>query len=242
MLLANLGKIKASLQTFLVSPDRLLKVNFLTRLISFSELVKQTRYDFLLKIVRAIDEPLRELMMRGDKEGIDYCRAKDADMELKQSCQHLQLGSLMTSLSTGGLLPFPKAKEYRGSVADLAEMVRTIKVARFKLPGTPPHLDNHCNCGIDYEETVDSLMREKTQLPVDVINQLKFHARKSGAFRSELFQDLDDPNVQKDSPERILKELRLSPVHFKQVFDTESPLESSKESNFANTTAECEEA
>jgi hypothetical protein len=209
-------------------------------MISFLELVKQTRYDCLTKIVRAIDEPLRELM-RGDKEAMDYCRAKDADMELKQSCQHLQLGSLMTSLSIASLLPFPIAKEYRGSVADLAKMVRALKVARFKLPGTPPHLDSHCNCGIDYEEMVDGVMREKAQLPVDVINQLKFHARKSGAFRPELFQDLEDPNVQDASPERILKQLRLSPVHFKQVFDMEPPLESGKEGNVANTTAECEE-
>ncbi|EAQ84748.1 predicted protein [Chaetomium globosum CBS 148.51] len=205
------------------------------------ELLKETRNDFLATIVRAVDDPLRELM-RGDKESTNYCRAKDADAELKQSCQHLQLGSLMTSLATTKLLPFPTTKTYKGSVAVLAERVRAIKVARFKLPGTPPHLDSHCNCGVDYEEMIDSAMREKIQLPADIINQLKFHARKSGAFRPELFQDIEGPNGHETGLEPILKELRLSPVLFKQVFDLRSRLESSNEDNAANTTSECEEA
>ena len=197
------------------------------------ELVKEARYDYLVKVVSTVHDPLRKLM-RGDKETLGYCRAKDADADLKQSCWHLQIGSLMTGLATAQLLPFPTAKEYKGSVADLAEMVRAIKVARFKLPGTPPHLDNHCNCGIDYEEMVDSVMREKVQLTVDIIRQLKFHAHKSGAFRPELFQDLEGPDGHEVSAELMMKELRLSLVHFKQVLDLQSPPQSNKEGSVAH--------
>ncbi|KAH6842635.1 hypothetical protein B0I37DRAFT_436308 [Chaetomium sp. MPI-CAGE-AT-0009] len=201
------------------------------------ELIKQTRHDSLAEIVRVVDEPLRELMT-GDNETLDYCRSKDADMGLKQSCQHLQLGSLMTSLSTNRLLPFPIAEEYKGSVADLAKKVRAMKVARFKVPGTPPHLDSHSNCGIDYEEVVDGVMRQEPQLTVDIITQLKLHAQKCGAVGPELFQDLEDPDGQVASSESMLKDLRLNPVHFKQVLVTEPHLESSKEGDVADITTE----
>ncbi|KAK3292355.1 uncharacterized protein B0H64DRAFT_365203 [Chaetomium fimeti] len=201
------------------------------------ELIKQTRYECLKKIVRAIGEPLQGLMS-GDNETLDYCRSKDGDMGLKQACQHLQLGSLMTSLATARLLPFPAAKEYKGSVADLAKMVRAIKVSRFKLPGIPPHLDSHTSCGIDYEEVVDGVMREKVRLTVDIVNQLKLHAQKCGAVGPETFQDLEHLDGEVASSESILKSLRLNPVHFTQVLDTESHLESFKEGDDADITTE----
>jgi hypothetical protein len=151
-------------------------------------------------------------------------------LELKQSCQHLQLGSLMSALAAAGLLPFPKASEYRGSVADLAEKVRAIKVARFKLPGVPPHLNGHNNCGIEHEEAVDSAMREDAHLTPEVINRLKLRAQKSGAFSPELFQSLQDTDGMVTTTESMLKELRLDAVHFKQVVkDAVSDLRSSED-------------
>ncbi|KAK4034859.1 hypothetical protein C8A01DRAFT_38683 [Parachaetomium inaequale] len=186
------------------------------------DLITKTRNDCVTKIVRAIEEPLRELMS-GDKDNLKFCRTKDANLELKQSCQHLQLGSLMSALATAGLLPFPKASEYRGSVADLAEKVRAIKVARFKLPGVPPHLDGHNNCGIEHEEAVDSAMREDAQLTPEVINQLKLRAQKSGAFSRELFQSLQDTDGMVATTESILKSLRLDALHFKQVVKDSVP-------------------
>jgi hypothetical protein len=172
----------------------------------------------LVKIVRAIDEPLRELMT-GSKDALKFCRSKDTSVELKQSCQHQQLGSLISGLSAAGLLPFPTANDYRGSVAALAEKVRAVKVIRFKLPGTPAHLDGHINCGIEHQNAVAKTMGEDANLTNGITDQLKLRAQKSGAFTPELFKAVKHSEGRASSPGSILEDLRLDNVHFKQVTD-----------------------
>lgn len=183
-----------------------------------TELITKTRYDGLAKIVRAVDEPLRELMT-GTQDSLRFCRSKDTNKELRQSCQHQQLGSLVSALSGNGLLPFPTASEYRGSVADLAKKVRTIKVLRFKLPGTPPHLDGHINCGINHQEAVDKALAEEVQLTGEIMEQLKLRGLKSGAFTPRLFKEVKNTDGRARSPGSIIEDLRLNHVHCKQVTD-----------------------
>ncbi|KAK4150650.1 hypothetical protein C8A00DRAFT_46006 [Chaetomidium leptoderma] len=178
------------------------------------DLITKTRFDSLTKIVQAIDEPLRELMS-GNNDTWKFCRSKDTNVDLKQSCQHQQLGSLVSALSIAGLLPFPTAQEYPGSVATLAEKVRAIKVIRFKLPNTLPHLDGHINCGINHEEAVDSTMGEDVHLTEAVIRQLRLRAEKSGALITDGVEDAST----------ILEDLRLDCVHFKQVTEEDTKAE-----------------
>ncbi len=181
-------------------------------------MITKTRYDCLTKIVRAVDEPLRELMSV-KKDALKFCRSKDTNTELKQSCQHQQLGSLVSSLSGVGLLPFPSADEYRGSVAALAEKARAIKVLRFKLPGTPPHLDSHINCGINHREVIDKVMGEDAELTSEIAEQLKLRAQKSGASAPETFEDVKKEEGQATTSGTFLEDLRRDDVHFKQVTD-----------------------
>lgn len=141
-------------------------------------------------------------------------------MEMKQSCQHQQLGSLVSALSTAGLLPFPTAEEYCGSVASLAEKVRALRIVRFRLPNTPPHLDSHSNCGINHKEAVDCAMGEAARLPGDIVQQLEFRARKSGAYSPELFKDIKDTEGCSASPVSMFEGMRLDHVYFKQVMDS----------------------
>jgi len=193
-----------------------LSLTLLTR--HHTELITNTRHDGLVKLVRAIDEPLRELMT-GTKDNLKFCRSKDTNKELRQSCQHQQLGSLVSALSADGLLPFPTADEYHGNVVDLAKKVRAIKVLRFKLPGTPPHLDGHINCGINHQEAVDRAMTEEVQLTGEIMEQLKLRAQKSGAFTPELFKQGKNTDGRAASPGSVLEDLRLDHVHYKQVTD-----------------------
>ncbi len=181
-------------------------------------MIKETRYGCLEKIVRAVDGPLRELMS-GSKDALKFCRNKDTNVELKQSCQHQQLGSLVSGLSATGLLPFPTAIEYRGSVTALAEKVLALKVLRFKLPGTPAHLDGHMNCGINHHEAVENVMGEDAHLTTDITDELQLRAQKSGAFTPEMFETVKHGEGRATSPGSILEDLRLDDVHFKQVTD-----------------------
>ncbi len=167
--------------------------------------------------MRAVDEPLRELM-DGNKDALKFCRSKDT-IELKLSCQHQQLGSLVSSLSSVGLLPFPSADEYRGSVAALAEKVRAINVVRFKLPGTPPHMDSHINCGINHREAVDKTMGEAAELTSEITEQLKLRAQKSGVSTLESLKEVKNEEGQPTTPGFSLEDLRRDGVHFKQVTD-----------------------
>lgn len=150
------------------------------------------RYISLAKIVEAIDQPLQDLLATGSNGTVSFCRAKDAPVELKEACQLQLLGSLVVGLTACGLLPFPSLDSYRGSVADLVEKLQGIKIARFKLPGLPPHLDGHMNCGIKHKDSLKTITGENAKLGGDVIQELKVRARKSGAFRAELFKELEE--------------------------------------------------
>lgn len=174
-------------------------------------MITKIRYDCLVKIEDAISRPMQALMEDGRKEGKKFCRSKDDHDDLKQACQLQQLGSLVSGLTAVGLLPFPVANEYRGSAADLAEKVKDIKVARFKLPGTPPHLDTHINCGIKHKDAVKMIMTANTDLSGDIIQQLTLRAKKSGAFSDVLFRDLNIV-VEEDAKSAPAKDLHLNNV------------------------------
>jgi hypothetical protein len=166
----------------------------------------------LAKIVQAVNGPLQELM-GGNKNTAKFCRSKDPNVELKQSCEYQQLGSLVSGLSAAGLLPFPTAGEYRGSVVALAAKVWAIKINRFKLPGTPPHLDGHHMCGINHKETVESAMKEDVKLTSGIIEELNIRGLKSGAFVPNLFKDCEG---EAKTPLAIHRDLRLNSVYYKQ--------------------------
>ena len=168
--------------------------------------------------MKAINQPLQELMSGGKERTIKFCRAKGAHEDLKESCQLQQLGSLVSGLTTVGLLPFPAPEEYRGSVVDLAEKVWAVKVARFRIPGTPPHMDSHINCGINHNEALKRIMCKDAQLNGDIIRQLRIRAHKSGAFSEELFRDLKEVEERYPSSEPM-EYLHLNTIHFKQVTD-----------------------
>lgn len=147
-----------------------------------------------------------------------YCRTKNTDAEVRESCQHQQLGSLVSALSSAGLLPFPNADKYHGSVAALAKTALAIKVTRYKVPGVAPHLDCHSNCGINHMEAVNTAMREEIRLGGEVIQQLALRARKSGAAVAELFRDMEGTDGRRTSP-AVVENLRLDRVHYKQMVD-----------------------
>jgi hypothetical protein len=178
-----------------------------------ADLITKTRYDRLTKIVAAIEVPLKELM-GGIKA--KYCRTKNPDAEVRESCQHQQLGSLVNGLSSAALLPFPSADKYHGSVAALAETVLALKVTRYKVPGVAPHQDCHSNCGIKHVEAVNSALREDIRLDKEVVQQLGLRARKSGAPVAELFRDMEGTDGRRTSPP-VAENLRLDRVHYKQV-------------------------
>jgi hypothetical protein len=178
-----------------------------------ADLITKTRYDRLTKIVAAIEVPLKDLMA-GVKA--KYCRTKNPDEEVRESCQHQQLGSLVNALSAAALLPFPSADKYHGSVAALAETVLAIKVTRYKFPGVAPHQDCHGNCGIKHTEAVNSAMREDIRLDKEIVQQLGLRAQKSGAPVAELFRDMEGTDGRRTSP-AVVENLRLDRVHYKQV-------------------------
>ncbi|KAL2257538.1 hypothetical protein VTK26DRAFT_9507 [Humicola hyalothermophila] len=183
------------------------------------DMICKTRYKCLAKIEEAITRPLQQLMENGNKQtNLKFCRSKDAHDELKRACQLQQLGSLVSGLTAAGLLPFPRADEYRGSVAVLVQKVKDIKIVRFRLPGTPPHMDSHINCGINHKESVNVIMGGEIHLSGSVIRQLRIRALKSGAFCGELFRDLEKIEGQ-DAGSHPVEDLRRNILYYKQVMD-----------------------
>ncbi|KAK4099428.1 hypothetical protein N658DRAFT_560353 [Parathielavia hyrcaniae] len=126
--------------------------------------------------------------LSGEKESLKYCRSKDTNANAKHACIHQQLGSLMVSLSTAGLLPFPGADRYRDSVASLAYAVRTLTVNRFEQPGALPHQDGHINCGIRHREAVENALSEDAQYPGEIIERLMIRGHRTGAYNSQRFR------------------------------------------------------
>ena len=180
--------------------------------LSFSDLIAKTRFDCLGKVIQAINGPLQELM-DNTKNTSKFCRTKDNNVEPKQSCAYQQLGSLVSGLSAAGLLPFPAAVDYHDSVVALAAKVWAIKINRFKLPGTPPHLDAHNTCGINHKEAVESAMKEDVHLTSGIIEELNVRGLKSGAFVPNLFKDCES---EAKPPLAIHRDLRLNAVYYKQ--------------------------
>ncbi|KAK3906075.1 hypothetical protein C8A05DRAFT_12173 [Staphylotrichum tortipilum] len=176
------------------------------------ELIAKTRFDCLAKVVQAVNGPLQELM-GSSKNTSKFCRTKDTNGDLKQACEYQQLGSLVSGLSAADLLPFPTAAEYRGSVVALAAKVWAIKINRFKLPGTPPHLDAHNTCGINHKEAVESAMKEDVRLISAIIEELNVRGLKSGAFVPNFFKDCEN---EAKTPLAIHRDLRLNGVYYKQ--------------------------
>ncbi|KXX78802.1 hypothetical protein MMYC01_205644 [Madurella mycetomatis] len=103
----------------------------------------------------------------------------------------LSLGSLVTSLRAGGQAPFHTADKYQGRVADLAQRVQAVRVSRFKIPGTVPHLDTRMNCSLTHKEAVENVIHEEAKISSEIFQQLKIRAQKSGAFDEEAFEKLE---------------------------------------------------
>lgn len=168
--------------------------------------------------MQAIDLPIRELLRDGEKRTLKFCRSKDAPDDLKESCQFQQLGSWMSGLIATGLLPFPTPKSYSGSVAELVEKLQRIKLSRFKVPGTPPHLDSHINCGMNHKENLNAIVSEHAKLSGNIIQQLRLRSLKSGAFSEELFRELRRMD-EKDPGMEPTEALHRESIHFKRVTD-----------------------
>jgi hypothetical protein len=179
-------------------------------------LIAKTRYDCLAKIMNSVDQPLRSLL-RGGEEALQFCRSKDGDPELRQICWQQQLGSLMSALVSAGLWPFPSVDECFISVAAAVHDLQDIKVGRFRVPHTPPHLDRHMSCGIGHKEAIESAMKEDVPLTPWISHQLIARAHKSGAFNEEVFKEvkgLEEAIVMLDS---ILQGLGPEDRRYKRV-------------------------
>lgn len=153
-------------------------------------MITEIRHDILTRIHLIIEQPLSLLSLPRPDRKITFCRSKDTS-EVREMCEYMQLGSLVTSLRTGGLTPFPTVDQYEGSVADLAQRVQAVKVSRFKMPGTVPHLDTHINCGVPLKEAVEHIMQGNAKMSREVFQQLKTRAKKSGAFNEKAFENLE---------------------------------------------------
>ncbi|KAK3303134.1 uncharacterized protein B0T15DRAFT_401575 [Chaetomium strumarium] len=153
------------------------------------ELIAKTRYECLTKVMNSVGQPLSALL-RGGEEALKFCRSKDAEAELRQACWQQQLGSLMSALATASLWPFPSVDQCLISVVEAGNDLQGIKVGRFRVPHTPPHLDSHISCGIRHKEAIKSAVEEDVPLTPWISQQLIAHAQKSGAFNEEVFKKI----------------------------------------------------
>lgn len=167
--------------------------------------MKNARYMRARKMVATFDTPCRVLLDESEKS--KYCRSADATAEAKQQCLHLQLGSLMSSLNAIGMMPFPMEDEYLGSFSEMVKKLETVKLARYKLPGTLPHLDSHINCGFKHKEVIKAVKQEPVLIPRDLFVVLRRHAEKSMAYREESFTEVKvlRPNQKDGLPEPVLE-------------------------------------
>ncbi|KAK4237317.1 hypothetical protein C8A03DRAFT_34730 [Achaetomium macrosporum] len=172
------------------------------------ELIAKTRYDCLAKVMNSIDKPLRALM-GGGQAAMKFCRSRDADQQ--------QLGSLMSALAAAGLFPFPAVEKCHISVVEAVKDLEEIKVGRFKMPHTLPHLDSHIGCGIRHKEVIKSAMNEDIPLTHWISQQLIARARKSGAFSEEVFKEIKGMQEAIVIPDSTIKDLGAGDRRSKQV-------------------------
>ncbi|KAK5662296.1 hypothetical protein OQA88_8202 [Cercophora sp. LCS_1] len=189
-------------------------------------LIASARLEAVTQILYALSVPFSELMDATKNQEVKFCRSTDGSIDIKHQCQFQQLGSLMSGLMSADLMPVPSAESYKGSVHDLANKVNKIKVTRFKVPGVVPHQDTHSGCGIGHKEAVVDAMPSMVQLKGELIQELKGRAKRSGAYNSDLFRELNEMEEREPSPVPEVN-LREDPQHYKQFedFDATDPFE-----------------
>ena len=154
-------------------------------------------------MVATFNEPCRVLLDGSEK--LKYCRSGDATAEIKEQCLHLQLGSLMSGLNAVGMMPFPMEDKYLGSFGEMVKKLETVKVARYKLPGTLPHTDSHINCGFKHREAIKAVKQEPVYLTRSLFATLRRHGEESMAYRKESFAEVKvkHSNRKDDIPECV---------------------------------------
>ncbi|KAK3381956.1 hypothetical protein B0H63DRAFT_476982 [Podospora didyma] len=181
------------------------------------DLISSTRMRTIEKLIEIIEVPHHELM-DVTKPASDFCRSKDATDDTKQACRYQQLGSLFGELTKAGLVPIPKAADYKGSATDLATKVANVKVICFKIPGSAPHLDSHWNCGIKNKEKAEAAISGNAPPSAQLIQQLKDRAEKSGAYSDVMFYDFKEIEERDPSPDPM-DDLHSDDTHYKQGDD-----------------------
>lgn len=168
-----------------------------------ADLMTQARYNALRLIIKVFEVPLEELTTNMSERTIAYCRCKEISQV--EACEYQQLGSLIISLKAAGLHPLPSADQYPGKVIDLARKAQAIKVSRWRIPGTPPHLDGHIRCGITHKEAIEEILRRGVRMSHEIVQQLEAKAKKSGAYTLNLdaFQKLKLEDCDKASEMEI---------------------------------------
>ncbi|KAK0616781.1 hypothetical protein B0T14DRAFT_434907, partial [Immersiella caudata] len=180
------------------------------------DVIADARLKALKKVIASVSGPYEQLM--GSDDGVQFCRAKEAPQHTKEQCQLQQLGSLIKGLKAAGLVPFPEAENYHGSVQDLAAKFEAIKVRHFKLPGAKPHQDSHGSCGIQHSQAIDDALSGVVPLTGFFVQELKDRAKRCGAYTEQLFNELKDMEERNPSP--IPEEdLREDGTHYKQLED-----------------------
>lgn len=142
------------------------------------------RFSKVERLLNTVREPA-DTLISNPELGSRFCKSKSKDAKLL--CHNMQLGSLMTGLNSAGLLPVPRAEEYRGNVYDLETKLSTVKVMGYKTAGALPHQDPHASCGIDHKSLIKEIM-EHPGKPSDLtIGELRINGMKCGTFGRDLY-------------------------------------------------------
>ncbi|KAK4162834.1 hypothetical protein QBC43DRAFT_214490 [Cladorrhinum sp. PSN259] len=151
------------------------------------DMMKAIRLERLTRVMKTVDGPIHDMLEANND--FQYCRAKDS-LDIKEACQSQQLGSLMSGLVKVGLLPFPDPHKYLDTITSIAEKLEDIKAVRYKVPGALPHNDTHITCGAKHKEKIRAIKEEPIRLTYSLAAALKRRGLTTGAFRHELFSEV----------------------------------------------------
>ncbi|KAK4199261.1 hypothetical protein QBC40DRAFT_149107, partial [Triangularia verruculosa] len=149
------------------------------------DIMTRHRQECLQKLKQSIDQPLQDLI----KGSRIHCRSKDANAEVKEACCCQQLGSIISGLTTSGMIPFPDPKTYKGSVMNLVHQLEKLRPMRYKVPGVAPHLDTHQMCGIRHLDAINKVAAEPIRLTAQLFYDFKRRGEKTGVFSKELYSE-----------------------------------------------------
>ncbi|KAK0671945.1 hypothetical protein QBC41DRAFT_383942 [Cercophora samala] len=176
------------------------------------DLMAKHRRQCLAKLRQSIDNPLSELI-KGSRL---YCRATDANDEVKESCIHQQLGGMISGLTIAGLIPFPEVDKYTGSITELIKKLQGIRPTRYKVPGISPHLDTHQNCGIRHLQSLKNIVALPMHLTAQIYQDFKRRGQKTGVFSAELYNELKFSQAA-DEITPVVTDFRADQDHFVQI-------------------------